>query len=148
VVAVLINFAVMGWSGMPLGIATSMFAGMTLGMGVDFSIHLLERFQFARERGQGVAEAVVEAVSRVGPAVIINALAVTAGFGVLMISQVPANARLGALVVLGVVNCLVATLLVVPVLLSLVATPRAPFTGGRSPGTFQIKACSCPFFLS
>jgi len=51
--------------------------------------------------------------------VVLNALGVAMGFGVLMISQVPANARLGALVVLGVVNCLVATLLVLPVLLSL-----------------------------
>ena len=33
--AVLINFAVMGWMGIPLGVATSMFAGMTLGIGVD-----------------------------------------------------------------------------------------------------------------
>lgn len=36
--AVVINFAVMGWFGIPLGVATSMFAGMMLGIGVDFAI--------------------------------------------------------------------------------------------------------------
>jgi predicted RND superfamily exporter protein len=123
--AVALNFAVMGWVGMPLGVATSMFAGMTLGMGVDFAIHLLERFQFARAAGGGLEGSVVEALRSVGPAVVINALGVALGFGILLLSQVPANARLGALVVLGVVNCLGATLLLLPVLFA-IWPPRAP----------------------
>jgi predicted RND superfamily exporter protein len=117
--AVVVTFAVMGWAGIPLGVATSMFAGMTLGMGVDFAIHLLEQFQSARRGGAKAQNAVREAVEHVGPAVLINALGVALGFGVLVLSQVPANARLGALVVLGVVNCLVATLMILPVLLYL-----------------------------
>jgi hypothetical protein len=116
--AVAVNFAVMGWMGMPLGVATSMFASMTLGMGVDFAIHLVERFQRARVGGLHPERAAIEAVVGVGPAMVLNALGIALGFGILMLSQVPANARLGALVVLGVVNCLVATLLVLPALLS------------------------------
>lgn len=46
-----------------------------------------------------------------------NTLAVSLGFGVLMLSQVPANARLGLLLVLGLVNCFIASLLLLPVLL-------------------------------
>src|SRR5262249_24317612 len=95
--AVAATFAVLGWGDIPLGVATSMFAGMTLGMGVDFAIHLLEQFQAARADGAGLDEAVCGAVGRVGVAVIINALGVALGFGVLMLSQVPANARLGLL---------------------------------------------------
>lgn len=114
--AVLANFAVMGWAGIPLGVATSMFAGMTLGMGVDFAIHLVERLQAARAAGADEDQSVIAALRGVGPPVLINALGIALGFGVLMLSQVPANARLGALVVLGVVNCLVATLLVLPAL--------------------------------
>jgi hypothetical protein len=115
--AVLMNFAVMGWLGMPLGVATSMFAGMTLGIGVDFAIHLLERYRLARSRGLDLQAAVVDAVSATGPAIFIDATAVALGFGVMMLSQVPANARLGALVVLSIVNCLAVTLLLLPALL-------------------------------
>ena len=43
--AVVIKFAVMGWADIPLGVATSMFAAMTLGIGVNCTIHLLEGFQ-------------------------------------------------------------------------------------------------------
>ncbi len=117
--AVLVNFAVMGWLGMPLGVATSMFAGMTLGMGVDFAIHLLESYETEQATGLGADAALIRAVAKVGPAVLINAGSVAVGFGVLMLSQVPANARLGALVVLGIGNCLLASLLVLPVLFRL-----------------------------
>ncbi len=50
--AVLIKFAVMGWADIPLGVATSMFAAMTLGIGVNCAIHLLEGFDRARAAGQ------------------------------------------------------------------------------------------------
>ncbi len=115
--AVLINFAVMGWFGIPLGVATSMFAGMTLGLGVDFAIHLLEGFGAARAQGLAPEAALRVSMSRTGPAVLVNTLAISVGFGVLVISQVPANARLGVLTILGLVNCLIASVALLPVLL-------------------------------
>jgi predicted RND superfamily exporter protein len=115
--AVLVNFAVMGWASMPLGVATSMFAGMTLGIGVDYAIHLLERYRLSCSRGLGRDAAIADAVTATGPAILIDALAVALGFGILTLSQVPANARLGALVMLSIVNCFVATIIVLPALL-------------------------------
>ena len=115
--AVAINFATMGWLNIPLGVATSMFAGMTLGIGVDFAIHLLEGHGAAVAAGGTQLEALSRAMAQTGPPVLINTLAVSCGFGVLMLSQVPANSRLGILVVLGLVDCLIASLLILPVLL-------------------------------
>jgi predicted RND superfamily exporter protein len=116
--AVLINFAAMGLVGIPLGVATSMFAGMTLGIGVDYAIHLMERHRQALAEGLTGRVAVVEAVGSTGPAVLIDALAVGLGFGVLTLSQVPANARLGGLLALSIASCLAATLLLLPALLA------------------------------
>ncbi len=115
--AVVINFAVMGWFGIPLGVATSMFAGMTLGIGVDFAIHVLEGYGQMRANGLSLAEALSRSMALTGPPVLINTIAISLGFGVLMLSQVPANARLGLLVVLGLVDCFLASLLLLPVLL-------------------------------
>jgi predicted RND superfamily exporter protein len=115
--AVAINFAVMGCMNIPLGVATSMFAGMTLGIGVDFATHVLEGCTLAQEAGQPPAAALRSAFARTGAPVLTNTLAVSLGFGILMFSQVPANARLGLLTVLGLVDCLLATLLLLPVLL-------------------------------
>jgi predicted RND superfamily exporter protein len=115
--AVLMNFALMGWLGMPLGVATSMFSSMTLGIGVDYAIHLMQCYRHERAAGVSRESAVIEAMKITGPAILGNTLAVTLGFGVLMLSQVPANARLGGLLVLSLFNCFAATMLVLPAVL-------------------------------
>ena len=90
---------------------------MTLGIGVNCTIHLLEGFSQARAAGRSTADALSQSLRLTGPPALINTLAVSLGFGVLMLSQVPANARLGLLLVLGLVNCFIASLLLLPVLL-------------------------------
>ena len=120
------TFAVMGWIGMPLGVATSMFAGMVLGIGVDFAIHLVERFRMAMARGTVPTMAIVDALVATGPAILINALAVALGFGILVLSRVPANAQLGAITAVSLVTCLGATFLVIPALLRLFGTTARP----------------------
>lgn len=112
--AVLMNFALMGWLGMPLGVATSMFSSMTLGIGVDYAIHHMQCYRHERAGGASRESAVIEAMKITGPAIFGNTLAVTLGFGVLMLSQVPANARLGGLLVLSLFNCFAATMLLLP----------------------------------
>jgi len=131
-IAVLVNFAVMGWVGVPLGVATSMFAGMTLGIGVDYAIHLLERFRRARRQGMASPEALSDAITATGPAIFIDAVAVALGFGVMILSQVPANARLGGLVVLSIVGCFAATFLLLPALLRVFV---------REPQTEKAEGC-------
>jgi hypothetical protein len=126
--AIVIKFAVMGWVGIPLGVATSMFAAMTLGIGVNCAIHLLESYRQALNNGgTSPTEALSQSLVVTGPPALINTAAVSLGFGVLALSQVPANARLGILLVLGLLNCFIASLLILPVLLHwwpLKAKPR------------------------
>ncbi len=131
--AVLVNFAFMGWTHTPLGVATSMFAGMTLGIGVDFAIHFVERFRTASADGCSTDLALAHAMSSAGPAILINAVGVALGFAVMILSQVPANSRLGALVVVSIVNCLIATLLLTPALLS-IWSPRVSIPTNRPSG--------------
>lgn len=116
---VLADFAVMGWIGMPLGVATSMFAGMTLGIGVDFAIHLLERYRLAQKSGLAPQAAITDALTVAAHAIVVDGMAVGLGFGILTLSQVPANARLGALLALSVLCCMATTLLLLPPLLRL-----------------------------
>lgn len=140
--AVLVNFAVMGIAGMPLGVATSMFTGMTLGIGVDYAIHLMERFRRARSRGVDLETAIADAVGATGPAIVIDAVAVALGFGVLVLSQVPANARLGSLVVLSIINCLVATLCLLPALLRIFRV-RGHGTAPEAAASAETPEVSC-----
>lgn len=119
--AVLANFAVMGAVGIPLGVATSMFSGMTIGVGVDFAIHLLERTRKLTLAGCPLDQALVEAAANTAPPIVIDAVSIAVGFGVLMLSQVPANQRLGALTLVAVLACLGATFLVLPAIVRVTA---------------------------
>ena len=124
-IAVLVVLASMGVLGVPLGVATSMFAAMTIGVGVDYAIHLLERLHRNRADGLRRDPALADAVRVTGPAIGVDACAVVLGFGVLAFSHVPANARLGGILVVSMTACLVVTLVLLPALLSLSPTGGA-----------------------
>lgn len=114
-VSVLWVFGFMGFAGMPLGVATSMFCAITLGTGVDFAVHLVERFRDARGEPSDRARIALE---ETGPAIVTNTLLTALGFGVLAFSQVPTNARLGLLVAAALVASCLLTLLGLGPLLS------------------------------
>jgi uncharacterized protein len=106
--AVAWTFGLMGWLAIPLGVATSIFCAVTLGIGVDFGIHLfhqLRRAQAAGEPRPGAA-----ALAAAGPAILIDAAAITLGFGLLAFSRVPANSRFGLLVAAGLSSACLLTL--------------------------------------
>jgi predicted RND superfamily exporter protein len=96
--AVACVFGAMGWLGIPLGVATSMFCAITLGIGVDYAIH----FVAARERArpQGAADATLSALRDAGPPILTDMSVVAVSFAWMTLSQVPANSRLGVLVAL------------------------------------------------
>lgn len=94
--AVLWIFGVMGWLGIPIGVATSMFCAVTLGIGIDYGIHLFDRFR--REAAAGARRPALAAVLHAGPAIVADAAAIALGFGILAFSRVPASRALGLLV--------------------------------------------------
>lgn len=96
-VAVAWMLGLMGWTGVPLGVATAMFCAITLGVGIDYGIHLYEVFLRLKKEGAG-RDSALEAMAECGPAIVADTSAIALGFGILGISQVPANARLGFLV--------------------------------------------------
>lgn len=107
-VAVLWVFGIMGWFGIPLGVATSMFSGIALGIAVDYAIHYLERYRVAQKLGEPAPE--LWALADAGPAIVIDAIAIAVGFGILIASQVPANHRLGLLVAVALAASCILTL--------------------------------------
>lgn len=115
--AVPLTFGLMGFAGIPLGVATSMFAAMAVGIGDDYAIHFIERFRLAAAKARCADEAIRQTLVDAGPANAIDAASVALGFGVLGLSQVPANARLGIMVLASILTCLVATLILLPALL-------------------------------
>jgi len=101
----------MGWLGIPIGVATSTFCAITLGIGVDYAVHFLERVRRVASP--------LQAARQVAPAIVADALAVSGGFGILAFSQVPPNARLGVIIALALLSSAALTLLGIGALLVL-----------------------------
>lgn len=106
-VAVLAVYAVMGFGDIWLGVATSMFASVAIGLGIDFAIHTLDRS--AQRRGESAEVRVMHVYRGTGRPLLFNALAVVLGFGVIMLSEVPPVEYFGALVAAGVAAAFVAS---------------------------------------
>jgi predicted RND superfamily exporter protein len=106
--AILWTFGLMGWLGIPLGVATSMFCAITLGIGDDYAIHFLDRRE--RALAEGEAQPTRVALLDAGPAILWDALVIALGFGLLAASQVPVNRRLGILLGLALLAAATVTL--------------------------------------
>jgi predicted RND superfamily exporter protein len=134
--AVLLIYAVMGYTGIWLGVATSMFAAIAIGTGVDFAVHLLDRLLVAvREEGQTIDEALATLFPSTGRALLFNSSAVIAGFGVLTLSDVPPLVWFGTLVSVAAVVSFLASLTLLPAIVQ-VFRPRA--IGGARAGVKSI----------
>ena len=86
---------------------------LVIGMGIDFGIHIVHRFRVEKD---------LETVYLfTGKAVFLSALTTMIGFGSLaLIGSFPSIASIGAVLFLGIATCLIATMLLLPALLSFV----------------------------
>ncbi|HMB72224.1 MAG TPA: efflux RND transporter permease subunit, partial [Gammaproteobacteria bacterium] len=103
-----------------VGFSVATVASISLGIIVDDTVHLLTKYQRARnERGGTAADAVRYAFRSVGVAVIVNTIILTAGFLVLLTSSFKINVDMGLLTALSIVFALVLDFLLLPALLIL-----------------------------
>lgn len=117
-VSVLLIYAVMGFNGIWLAIGTSMFAAIAIGLGVDFSVHTIERLQvLIRKQGHSIDEAITALYPTTGRALLFNFAALTLGFGVLITSEVVPLTRFGALVAVAVSTAFIASMTLLPALI-------------------------------
>jgi len=116
-VSVLIIFGALAVTEIPLGIANSMFAGIAIGIGLDFSIHLTTSYWQGVKRGAAPSDCLARAFAGTAPPIITSAIAIAAGFSVLAMSEVAPNLQLGLIVSLTLLVCAIVTLVLIPSLL-------------------------------
>lgn len=98
-VAVLINYALMGFTGIPLGVGTSMFASIAIGAGVNSPIHMLDRLRLGlRAPGADPAEVFRSAFAFTGRVLFFTAFVLAVGFLLLCISEFRTLVRFGLLI--------------------------------------------------
>ncbi|SDE70895.1 efflux RND transporter permease subunit [Kordiimonas lacus] len=117
VMALLLVYAVMGFSTIWLGVGTSMFAAIAIGLGIDFAIHTLDRMkELIMTRTGSYDDRMADLFPSTGRALFFNFAALGLGFAVLTTSEVPPLIRFGFLVMTAVSASFLAGLTILPVL--------------------------------
>jgi predicted RND superfamily exporter protein len=109
----------MGFLGIKLNIGTSMVASVSIGIGIDYTIHYMEAYKREYLITEGKGDFLLKTFEASGNAIFINALSVGAGFSVLLFSQFIMLKHLGLLIALTMASSALVSLTVIPVLLSL-----------------------------
>lgn len=101
-----------------LNILTVMVTALTIGLGIDYSIHVMERFREEREKHRrGISESIHNTIMSTGTALTISAVTTILGFGVLVFSPMPIAQQFGVIVAITIVFSFLSAVLVLPVIL-------------------------------
>ncbi len=109
------KFAVHGFN-----LLTTFLPALVLGLGIDFSLHLLSRFSEARADGLGLKRSVSVAVRKKAGSSFVAALTTAVVFSALLLSRSRALWELGTIMALGILLAYITTFLFTPALLLLV----------------------------
>ena len=107
--------------GLKWNVLTVMVTALTLGIGIDYSIHMWRRFEVELARRDTHWEALRAALSTTGVALIMSALTTGFGFMVLLFSPMPVIQDFGLITAVTVFFSLILSLILLPVLVELSA---------------------------
>lgn len=110
------TFGLIGAFGIPISFLTVFLAPLVTGVGVDYAVHLLQRYEEERDAGATKQAAVRTALRRNGPAVTVSAGVTATGLLVLLLVPNPLFAQMGGVAALGILCGLVASLTLAPAL--------------------------------
>jgi predicted RND superfamily exporter protein len=101
----------------PFNSETVVITSLAIGLGVDYSIHVSERFVDERARHDSLADTLSATLTGTGGALLGSAVTTAAGFGVLALALSPPLQRFGIVTGLSIVYAFVACMTVLPCLL-------------------------------
>lgn len=116
---IIILFGFMGATGIHLDVATVLVASIALGIGIDYSIHIITHFSHSLKENENAEKALEDTILISGKAITINVLSVTAGFLILIFSKLVPLQHFGMLVALSMVGSGLGALTLLPALLVL-----------------------------
>ena len=112
-----IIFAFMGLGGIPLDIMTITIAAISIGIGVDDTIHYIHRYKEEFQKDKSYINAMQRSHRTIAYAMTYTSLAVILGFSILVLSNLIPTIYFGLLTVVVMISILASALLLLPKLL-------------------------------
>lgn len=95
-------YGLMGYMGLPISTLAGGVAAMVIGIGVDFSIHLRNKFEYERKKGETLEYAVEETMANTGYVLTIVTIVTALAFLAFTLGEMPEMGRFGLLMSMGV----------------------------------------------
>ena len=118
VIPIAMMFGVMGYLNIPLNPGTAMVAVIGIGIAVDGTVHLLARYNELCRHTSDYIGAVNTAVKEEATPLIISGIALSLGFGILLLSNFTVIAQFGALAAITMLFSIYANLLITPIIMT------------------------------
>jgi hopanoid biosynthesis associated RND transporter like protein HpnN len=103
-----------------LNILSMAFGVILIGLGIDFGIHYLARYQQLRRLAIPCQDALCQTVAAIGPGVVTGGVTTSVAFFTAGLTKFTGIAELGIIAGSGVLLCLLATIVVLPALIVLI----------------------------
>ena len=126
-------YAFMYLAGFALNWVTATIAAVSIGIGIDYSIHMTQRFREELTRAEDKVQALRQAAQGTGVALMASAATSIVGFTVMAFAPMPLFASYGILTAVMIFLAAAAALLVLPSLLLLVTPAEMPEQKGSPP---------------
>ena len=109
-------YGMMGYLGLPISTLAGGVAAMVIGIGVDYSIHLRNKFEYERKKGESLEYAVEETMGNTG--YVLTTVTITTGLAFLafMLGDMPEMGRFGLLMAMGVTLAFILSVIGLPAL--------------------------------
>ncbi len=108
---------IIGWSGIPIDIMTVTVAAISIGIGVDNTIHYVHRFLKEFEQEQNYDLAIKNSHSTIGRAMFYTSLTIVLGFMILVSSNFNPSVFFGIFTSFSMIVAILAALMLLPVLI-------------------------------
>ena len=109
---IILTFGAMGFLEIPMTMVSMAAFPVLIGLGIDYAIQFHNRIEEELAKGEDAAEAVVQTIKHIGPAVLIALIITALGFFSLFTSAVPMIQDFGKLLLIGIVMCFIVSLFV------------------------------------
>ena len=123
---VLVIYGVVGFIGTDFDMPISVLSTLSLGLAVDFAIHFVSRFQQRFRETGALADALRWTVARPGRGILRNAVLFASGFAVMLFAELTPYITVGAFMIVIMLLSAIATIVLLPALVSLTATWLLP----------------------
>ncbi len=117
--AIVLNYMVMGFTGINLDLVTSIIASVAVGVGIDYTIHFMTTYREERALSDNLEEVTRQTFKKSGHGIVTNALAVGFGFLVLCFSRFVVLRYIGFLVAIVMFTSSFFAMTVIPGILNL-----------------------------